>query len=162
MHSTISSDFISAQCVQSIHTDHNLWPWSAQWKRSTHPHSAVTDIHSWQRFVGPLNGPYLPTFSGPCPTFGYTWSSLVKSLAKATGWSWASLTLSFPRLEYTICFPSFYPCTQENFFEWVGIRVAVHSSWTVKQPYIQMGLSSWKWYPGESSRQNGSQVHCFV
>jgi len=42
------------------------------------------------------------------------------------------------------------------------MKLAVHSSWIVKQPYIQMGLSSWKWYPRESSRQNGSRVHCFV
>lgn len=162
MHSTISSDFISAQCVQSIHTDHNLRPWSTRSKRSTHPHSAVTDIHSWQRFVAPLNPPYLPTFLGPCPTFGYTWSSLVKSLAKATAWSWASLTLRFPRLEYIIYSPSLFPGTQGNFSEQVGMKLAVHSSWIVKQPYIQMGLSSWKWYPRESSRQNGSRVHCFV
>ena len=94
VHSTISSDFILAQCVQSIHTDHNLRPWSAQSNNSTFQ-TLLSKTYSMQLTKLELHfsynwtcsfmsqeywfilsqcsfqncAPYLPTFSGPCPNF---------------------------------------------------------------------------------------------
>ena len=148
VHSTISSDFISAQCVQSIHTDHNLRPWSAQSNNSTHPNTAAEDVRvcSWQNWSSisvttehvvschknidlySVNVPFkivhltYPRSQAPALTFGFTWPSLVKSY----------LSLGKLEVNTSSCFPSLVPRYSENFSEQVGMRVAVHSSLTVK------------------------------